>query len=134
MLSLLLLQELSMSAKQHNVGFQALVNDAKARVQEIDASELPALLAANPGAALIDVREDTEFADGHLQGAEHIGKGVVERDIENAHPDKSQPLYLYCGGGYRSALVADALRLMGYANAVTVDGGWRALKELMPAE
>lgn len=120
--------------KQHSAGFEALVRDAKSRVAEVNATQLAGLLEDNPDAALIDVREESEFAAGHLRGAEHIGKGVIERDIEAAHPDKSQMLYLYCGGGFRSALAADALRQMGYANAVTVDGGWRQLKDLMPSE
>lgn len=118
----------------HAPGFQALVDEARARIREIDASDLPAALQADPSAALIDVREDGEFASGHVRGAEHIGKGVIERDIEAAHPDKSQTLYLYCGGGFRSALAADALRQMGYADAVSVDGGWRVLREVMDVD
>lgn len=120
-------------SKKHNAGFETLVRDAKTRVREVAAAELPALLQQDKQAALIDVREDHEFASGHVRGAEHIGKGVIERDIETAHPDKRQTLYLYCGGGFRSALAADALRQMGYENAVTVDGGWRQLKDFMPA-
>lgn len=118
----------------HAPGFLALVDAAKARIREVPASELPGWLRRQPEAALIDVREESEFAAGHVKGAEHIGKGVIERDIERLHPDKQQPLYLYCGGGYRSALAADALTQMGYADAVSVDGGWRALKGLMPVE
>jgi len=123
-----------MSNKQHAAGFLSLVQAAKKHVEEVDAAELPDLLKRNPKAALIDVREDQEYAAGHVRGAEHIGKGVIERDIEAAHPDKSQTLYLYCGGGFRSALAADALRQMGYVHAVTVDGGWRALQALLPCE
>lgn len=118
----------------HSPGFLALVNAARSRVREIAAAELPAALRAQPAAALIDVREDSEYAAGHVRGAEHLGKGVIERDIETRHPDRQQTLFLYCGGGYRSALAADALRQMGYANAVSVDGGWKALKDLMPVE
>lgn len=118
----------------HSPGFVALVDAARGRIQEINATELANALEADPEAALIDVREDSEYAAGHVRGAEHIGKGVIERDIEECHPDKSQPLYLYCGGGYRSALAADALRAMGYEHVVSVDGGWRSLHEIMPTE
>lgn len=116
----------------HAKEFLNLVNAARSRIEEIQADELPALLTGN--AALIDVREDSEYAAGHVRGAEHIGKGVIERDIEQLHPDRDQPLYLYCGGGFRSALAADALRQMGYTRAISVDGGWRELKDIMPTE
>ena len=116
----------------HNPGFHALVNDAKSRIKEVQASELPALLKAKPAIKLIDTREESEFAAGHVQGATWMGKGVIERDIEAAVPDKSTPLYLYCGGGFRSALAADALQKMGYTDVVSVDGGWRSLKDLLP--
>lgn len=119
---------------QHASGFVALVDAARQRVQEINAADLANALERDPDAALIDVREESEYAAGHVRGAEHIGKGVIERDIEAKHPDRSQPLYLYCGGGYRSVLAAEALQNMGYDNAVSVDGGWRALRELMPIE
>lgn len=118
----------------HNPAFLALVDAARARIREVPAAELPVWLRRQPEAALIDVREESEFAAGHVRGAKHIGKGVIERDIERLHPDKQQPLYLYCGGGYRSALAADALTQMGYADAVSVDGGWRTLKDLMPTD
>lgn len=118
----------------HSPGFLKLVEAARARVREIDAADLPAALEREPGAALIDVREESEYAAGHVAGAEHLGKGVIERDIEVAHPDKRQRLYLYCGGGYRSALAADALRAMGYEAVCSVDGGWRRLRDLMPTE
>ena len=116
----------------HNPGFNALVNDAKSRIKEVQASELPALLKAKPAIKLIDTREESEFAAGHVQGATWMGKGVIERDIEAAVPDKSTPLYLYCGGGFRSALAADALQKMGYTDVVSVDGGWRSLKDFLP--
>ena len=116
----------------HNPGFNALVNDAKSRIKEVQASALPALLKATPAIKLIDTREESEFAAGHVQGAVWMGKGVIERDIETAVPDKSTPLYLYCGGGFRSALAADALQKMGYTDVVSVDGGWRQLKDLLP--
>lgn len=118
----------------HAPGFLALVNSAKSRIREIPAAELPALIAQDPAIRLIDTREESEYAAGHVKGAEWIGKGVIERDIEAKHPDKSTPLYLYCGGGFRSALAADALQQMGYTHAVSVDGGWRELKSLLPTE
>lgn len=116
----------------HSGGFMALVNDAKQRIQEVKASEMAAILKNNPKARLIDVREESEFAAGHVRGAEWLGKGVIERDIESKHPDRSEPLYLYCGGGFRSALAADNLQKMGYTNVWSVDGGWRMLKDLLP--
>lgn len=116
----------------HNTGFMALVNDAKTRIKEVQASELPALLKTKPTLKLIDTREESEYAAGHVAGAQWLGKGVIERDIETAVPDKSTPLYLYCGGGFRSALAADALQKMGYTDVVSVDGGWRVLKDLLP--
>ncbi|MGC4002599.1 MAG: rhodanese-like domain-containing protein [Pirellulales bacterium] len=119
-------------AADHSPAFLAIVNDAKKGIREIPAAALEAELVAHPGSALIDVREESEFAAGHVEGAEHIGKGVIERDIEKLHPEKSQTLFLYCGGGFRSALAADALRKMGYQNPVSVDGGWKALKTLLP--
>ena len=78
---------------------------------------------------LVDTREDNEWAAGHVAGAVHLSKGIIERDIEGQVPDKDTKLILYCGGGFRSALVADNLRLMGYTNAISLDGGWRALKD-----
>jgi rhodanese-related sulfurtransferase len=119
---------------QHSPGFLALVHAARREVREIPAAELRGELEARPQAALIDVREESEFAAGHVIGAEHLGKGVIERDIELRHPDKLQPLYLYCGGGFRSALAAHALKRMGYLQVTSVDGGWRALKDLLPTE
>lgn len=118
----------------HTNGFLALVNEAKSRIRNLPAAELPALLGQTPDLALIDVREESEFAAGHVKGAQWIGKGIIERDIEQLHPDHDAPLYLYCGGGFRSALAADNLRKMGYRNVVNVDGGWRALKDLLPVE
>lgn len=118
----------------HSSGFLAVVNAARSRVREINAAELRTELATRPKASVIDVREESEYAAGHLRGAEHLGKGVIERDIETRHPDKSEALYLYCGGGYRSALAADALQQMGYTNVVSVDGGWKALKDLLPTD
>lgn len=118
----------------HSPGFLALVNKARAQVREIPAAALAAELVALSSAALIDVREESEFAAGHVQRAEHLGKGVIERDIETRHPDRDQPLYLYCGGGFRSALAALNLQQMGYTRVTSVDGGWKALKDLMPTQ
>ncbi|HET7796802.1 MAG TPA: rhodanese-like domain-containing protein [Nevskia sp.] len=119
-------------AASHPPAFLALVDDAKTRIREVHARDLAATLAANPAARLIDVREESEYAAGHVKGAEWLGKGVIERDIEARHPDKAEPLYLYCGGGFRSALAADNLQKMGYTQVWSVDGGWRTLKDLMP--
>jgi rhodanese-related sulfurtransferase len=113
----------------HSPGFLKLVNDAKARVQEIDVEGYKKMVAAQEPHILVDTREETEWAAGHVKGALHMSKGVIERDIENKIPDKSAKLVLYCGGGFRSALVADNLQKMGYTSAISLDGGWRALKE-----
>jgi rhodanese-related sulfurtransferase len=115
--------------KLHNPGFLALVNDAKSRIQEIDIARYQGLRASGEEHVLIDTREDSEWAAGHAAGAVHLGKGIIERDIEARVPQKDAKLVLYCGGGYRSALAADALRRMGYTNAISLDGGWRAYQE-----
>lgn len=115
--------------KTHNPGFLALVNDAKSRVKEIDIAGYLALRESGEAHLLVDTREESEFAAGHVKGALHLGKGIIERDIEGLVPDKDTKLVLYCGGGYRSALVADNLRKMGYSQPISLDGGWRALKE-----
>jgi rhodanese-related sulfurtransferase len=122
-----------MAAAAHSPGFLALVEAARREVREIPATELRGELEARKTAALIDVREESEYAAGHVQGAEHLGKGVIERDIETRHPDRKQPLYLYCGGGFRSALAAQNLQRMGYTQVTSVDGGWKALKDLLPS-
>ena len=121
-------------AAGHSPAFLALVNEARKRIKQIHARELPDTLKNNPKARLIDVREESEYAAGHVKGAEWIGKGIIERDIETRHPDRNEPLYLYCGGGFRSAIAAENLQKMGYVNVVNVDGGWRALRDLMPTE
>ena len=118
----------------HSPAFLALVNDAKSRIKEVHARDMPAILKKDPKAKLIDTREESEYAAGHVKGAEWIGKGILERDVEEKHPDKREPLYLYCGGGFRSALAADNLQKMGYTNVYSVDGGWRSLKELLATE
>ena len=110
--------------KSHNPGFLALVNDAKSRVKQVDIEHYKKMPAGNH--ILIDTREDHEWTAGHAAGAIHLSKGIIERDIESEVADKSTTLVLYCGGGYRSALVADALQKMGYKNAISLDGGWRA--------
>ena len=115
--------------KGHNAGFLALVNDAKSRIQEIDIAAYQRLRAAGEEHVLIDTREDNEWAAGHAAGAIHLGKGIIERDIEARVPQKDARLVLYCGGGYRSALAADALRKMGYTNAISLDGGWRSYQQ-----
>ncbi len=116
-------------AMTHSPGFLAIVNDAKTRVKETDVNGYKQMLAEGTPHVLVDVREDNEFAAGHVAGAVHMSKGIMERDIEAAYPDKSTTLVLYCGGGFRSALAADNLGKMGYTNAISLDGGWRALKD-----
>ena len=115
-------------AMHHNPGFLKIVNDAKARVKETDIDGYKAILARGEKPLLVDIREDAEYAAGHAAGAVHIGKGVIERDIETKVPEKDTPMVLYCGGGFRSALAADALQTMGYTNVISLDGGWRAIQ------
>lgn len=107
----------------HTPGFLRLVDDARARVREISVDDARTRMAA--GARLIDVREDAEWDVGHADGAEHVGKGVIERDIETRVPDPDAEVLLYCGGGFRSALAADVLQRMGYTHVFSVAGGWR---------
>jgi rhodanese-related sulfurtransferase len=114
---------------EHTPGFLKLVKDAKSRVQEVDFREIKRRIDAREKMVLVDVREDSEWARGHLPGAMHLGKGVIERDVERAFPDKDDTLVLYCGGGYRSALAGDNLQKMGYTNVISMDGGWRAWVE-----
>ena len=113
----------------HNPGFLKLVNDAKARVKQTDIEGYKKMVKAGLPHVLVDTREESEWAAGHVAGAVHLSKGIIERDIETSAPDKDATLVLYCGGGFRSALAADNLRQMGYTNAISLDGGWRALKE-----
>lgn len=112
---------------EHSEGFLRLVGEVRPRVREVSAAETQARVAA--GALLLDVREDHEWERGRARGATHIGRGVIERDIETKVPDRGAELILYCGGGYRSALAADSLRRMGYTNVYSLAGGWRAWKE-----
>jgi len=116
-----------MHAKTHSPGFLSLLEDAKTRVKEIQIEQYEAMVAAREPHVLVDVREDEEWSAGHAAGARHLGKGIIERDIEAAIAEKDRTLVLYCGGGYRSALAADALQKMGYSNVLSLDGGWRAI-------
>jgi len=113
----------------HSAGFLKLVNDAKSRVPETDITGYKELLQRGDAHTLVDVREESEWKAGHVKGAVHLSKGIIERDVEGRFPDKSTKLVLYCGGGFRSALVADNLQKMGYTDVISLDGGWRALKE-----
>ncbi len=110
---------------KHSPGFLKLVDDAKSRVREVDVSEARGKLESG-NAKLIDVREESEWSAGHARGAEHLGKGVIERDVEERVPNKGAEVILYCGGGFRSALAADSLQKMGYTNVSSMAGGWRA--------
>jgi len=109
----------------HSPGFLALVADAKTRVRQLTIDEYRSRIARGEHHVLVDVREDREWDAGHLPGAIHLGKGIVERDVEKTFPDKAASLVCYCGGGYRSALVCDNLQKMGYTNTVSLDGGFR---------
>jgi len=111
----------------HSPGFLALVNDAKTRVNEISVAEARARIAANPKIVLMDVREDHEWTAGHAAEAVHLGKGILERDLEKLHPDKNAEIIMYCGGGFRTALTCDAAQKMGYKNVFSVIGGYRGL-------
>ncbi len=114
---------------RHNPRFLAIVQEARQRIRECQVADVKARLDAGESLHLIDVREESEYARGHLPGAIHLGKGVIERDIEARFPDPTTPLVLYCGGGYRSALAAEALGRMGYTNVISMDGGWRGWTE-----
>ncbi len=113
-------------SKQHSPRFLQLVADARTRIRECTVEEVKQRIERGERFALIDVREESEYAAGHAVGAIHLSKGVIERDIESKFPDVHTPLVLYCGGGYRSALAADNLQKMGYTNVVSMAGGWRA--------
>lgn len=116
-------------APNHSEGFVKLVEDAKKRVQEEDFRETKKRLDAGEKIVLVDTREDSEWARGHIPGAIHLSKGIIERDIEKTVPDKDATVVLYCGGGFRSALAADNLQKMGYRNVISMDGGWRGWTE-----
>lgn len=113
----------------HNPGFLKLVNEARSRVKTCTAAEAKAMLDRGQAVHFLDIREDHEFAIDHAKGARHLGKGIIERDIESIIPEAQVPVILYCGGGYRSILAADALQQMGYTRVLSMDGGikgWRA--------
>ncbi len=114
---------------EHSPEFLKLVNDAKSRVRQIDMEGYRKLRESGEEHLLVDTREESEWAAGRVAGAVHLSKGIIERDIEKRVPDKGMKLVLYCGGGFRSALVADNLKKMGYQNPISLDGGWRALKD-----
>ncbi|HTQ84851.1 MAG TPA: rhodanese-like domain-containing protein [Candidatus Solibacter sp.] len=114
---------------EHTTRFLKLVNEAKSRIRETSVQEVKKRMDKGEKLIVVDVREDNEAARGRIPGALHLGKGIIERDIEKAVPDSNAEIILYCGGGFRSALAADALRQMGYTNAVSMDGGWRAWNE-----
>lgn len=121
--------------KQHAPGFLKIVADAKSRVRECTVDDVLARQAKGETFLIVDVREESEYAAGHLPGALHLGKGVIERDVEAKIPDPATPMVLYCGGGFRSALAADALQKMGYTSVISMDGGWTAWsKRGLPTE
>ena len=111
----------------HSPGFLKVVNEARSRVKEVTIDEARKRLAANPKAILLDVREDTEWQQGHADKAVHLGKGILERDIEKLIPDQNTEIIMYCGGGYRSALTAEVAQRMGYKNAASLVGGYKGL-------
>jgi rhodanese-related sulfurtransferase len=114
---------------KHSEGFLKLVNDAKSRIREVTVDETRERMNANRSVRLIDVREDNEWELGRAAGSTHLGKGIIERDIEADVPDKTTEVILYCGGGFRSALAADVLQQMGYTNVFSLAGGWKAWKD-----
>lgn len=111
----------------HSSGFLKLVNEAKRNIREVTVGQAVARLSQNPKAVLLDVREDNEWQAGHAKEAAHLGKGILERDLEKAYPDKDAEIIMYCGGGFRSALTADAAQRMGYRNVFSLDGGYKAM-------
>ena len=114
---------------EHASAFLKLVQESKANIKETNVTEVKKKLDAGEKFHLIDCREDSEWARGHLPGAIHLGKGVIERDIEKAIPDTQAPVIIYCGGGFRSALAAESIQKMGYKNVLSMDGGWRGWTE-----
>jgi rhodanese-related sulfurtransferase len=119
----------------HSPGFLALVEDARRRVKTMSIEEYQASRERGETPVLVDVREDREWDAGHLPGALHLGKGIIERDIEAVVPDPATPVVLYCGGGFRSVLVCENLQRMGYSNCISLDGGWKGWNALgLPVE
>lgn len=116
-------------AHQHSARFLKIVDDARSRVKETNVDAVKQRLDRGEKLFLVDVREESEFAKDHLPGAVHLGKGIIERDVEERVPDTGTELILYCGGGYRSALAADNLQKMGYRNVISMDGGIREWRE-----
>lgn len=116
-------------AKQHGVRFERLVDSVRGNIRECQVADVQARMERGEQFLLFDVREDHEWAAGHLPNAKHLGKGIIERDIEATIPDVNTEFVLYCGGGYRSALAADALKKMGYTNVISMDGGFRGWKD-----
>lgn len=116
-------------AKHHSDRFVTLVDDAKTRIDEINPDEVQEKLESDDDLVLLDVREQDEWHESHIAGADYLGKGVIERDIEEEYPDTEQEMVLYCGGGYRSALAADNLQKMGYRNVKSLAGGFRSWTE-----
>ena len=116
-------------APKHPPRFLKIVEDAKSRVRETNVDDVKSRLDRGDKLVLIDVREDREFDADHLPGAVHLGKGIIERDVEAKYPDLQAELILYCGGGFRSALAADNLQIMGYSNVISMDGGIRGWRE-----
>jgi rhodanese-related sulfurtransferase len=114
----------------HSPGFLKAVNDAKSRVRENTPEDVKRKQEAGESFYFVDVREDNEWQKGHAAGAIHLGKGIIERDIEKAIPDHSAEIVLYCGGGFRSAIAGDALQKMGYTNVISMDGGWSRWRAL----
>ncbi|MEO8603360.1 MAG: rhodanese-like domain-containing protein [bacterium] len=114
---------------KHSAGFLQIVADAKTRIRECTVGDMQARRERGEAFILVDVREESEWARGHIPGARHLSKGIIERDIEAAIPDLAAPLVLYCGGGFRSALAADNLQKMGYRDVISMDGGWREWTE-----
>ncbi len=114
---------------KHSPAFLSLVDDAKSRIRQIDVPDYIKMREAGTPHLLVDTREESEWAAGHAAGAVYMGRGVIERDVESKVPDKETTLVLYCGGGFRSALVADNLQKMGYTNCISLDGGWRSWNE-----
>lgn len=114
---------------QHAPGFLKLVNEARSGIKELTVAEAKARLARNPKAVLLDVREESEWQAGHAEQAVHLGKGVLERDLERLYPEPATELLMYCGGGYRSALTCQAAQKMGYTNVFSIAGGYRSLVE-----
>ena len=114
---------------QHNPRFLAFVNEVRQRVNEVDVQQVKRWMEQNRPFVLLDVREESEWAKGHLPSAQYLGRGILERDIETRYPELNTPLVLYCGGGFRSVLAADNLQQMGYRDVISMDGGYRGWVE-----